>query len=81
MTKARKSSKKDKKAKKAKGKATVAVIVPPNVPTQPKIPKFVPHFTDSEDENPTKETVKAESELLERPQPVILPTDPSLDVG
>lgn len=66
MTKGRKSSKKDKKHKKAKNKTAVAVIVPTNAALAvPKIPKFVPNFTDSEGEGPA-DTVKMESEK-ERP--------------
>jgi len=62
MTKERKSSKKDKKAKKAKHKNSVALIMPNNASS--KKPKFIPHFTDSEDEKDQISTVKAESEAI-----------------
>ena len=76
MTKDRKPDKKDKKHKKTKNKLTHTEQppLPPKKPPQ----KFVPHFTDSEEEDPVVKDEQSNQEPIEK---VILPTEPQLDVG
>lgn len=79
MTKSRKSHKKDHKHKKSKKKlrkrAELAQLV-----NKPKEEKFVPQFTDSEDEkkNPVIKNESLTNEPIER---VDFPREPQLDVG